>query len=149
MPWFHVLGIYGQIQSNLIPHMIEITYTVYRGLHLASIDLCLNYSSFWLEHADKLFNFSKLAVGVDGGWRMREKIGVLLCQLSIVVVIPPPLPVPPRVHREVQRQQLVLRVGQWDDSWKGGTKIQDFDVTFKTRLQPVSKQIEANSGPSF
>jgi len=35
---------------------------------------------------------------------MRErKRGVLLCQLSIVIVIPPPLPVPPRVHREVQR----------------------------------------------
>lgn len=34
------------------------------------------------------------------------------------------------------------REGQKDE-------IKDFDVTFKTRLQPVSKQIEAKSGPSF
>lgn len=55
---------------------------------------------------------------MDVGWGRERKTGVLLCQLSIVIVIPPPLPVPPRVHRKMQRQQLVLRVGQWDDSWK-------------------------------
>ncbi len=101
MPWFHVLETFRTDLVQLNPSYGRDNTYIYRGLHLASIDHCLNYPSFWLEHAHKLLHFSKLAVGVYGGWRMREKRGFLLCQLSIVIVIPPPLPVPPRVHREV------------------------------------------------
>lgn len=50
----------------------------------------------------------------DGDDRDGKKV-FLLRQLGVVVVIPPPIPVPPRVHSEVQSQQLVLRVGQWDN----------------------------------
>lgn len=46
--------------------------------------------------------------------------GDLLGQLGVIVVVPPPLPVPARVHGEVEGQQLVLRVGQRDNSWTQG-----------------------------
>lgn len=44
--------------------------------------------------------------------------GGLLGQAGVIVVVFPPLPVFPGVHRKVQRQQLVLRVRQRDHSWK-------------------------------
>lgn len=44
----------------------------------------------------------------------------LLGELGVIVVVPPPLPVPAGVHGEMEGQQLVLRVGQRDNSWTGG-----------------------------
>lgn len=42
----------------------------------------------------------------------------LLGLLGIIVVVPPPLPIPARVHSKVECQQLVLWVSQRDNSWK-------------------------------
>ena len=57
--------------------------------------------------------------GGEGGAQSR----VLLGQPGVIIVIFPPLPVLPRVHGKVQRQQLVLRIRQGDHSWN--TKERD------------------------
>lgn len=48
--------------------------------------------------------------------------GGLLGQPGVVVVVFPPLPVLPGVHRKVQGQQLVLRVRQGDHGWNRGER---------------------------
>lgn len=50
----------------------------------------------------------------------------LLGELGVIVVVPPPLPVPAGVHGEMEGQQLVLRVGQRDNSWTGGGERRDY-----------------------